>query len=197
MILILMSPRTGSSLVAKMFAIHGCYTGKIRTNKFGYTEYENVDLKNVSKAQWLDYNQNRIKQFGVAMEPSQIHLMRVARAVKEIPECQWMFKTCCEVYKLFLQFNPKIILIRRNEESAVKSMADKHGTDDLEGIRIIHRRRMALMGKIEQEYGAVWVDTDQIIAGDLSMLQKAFDYCGMDLNEELARDATDPSMWKH
>ena len=198
MILILCCPRTGSSLVAKIIALHGVYIGEIVTNKFGYTEYENTAIKVIAKQQWINYNKFRKKEFGVAMEPSVQHLQNVKDVVeKDIPKGEWLFKTMAELYPLFLQFNPKIILVKRNEESSVASIKDKHPKDDKEYIRGIYQNRMKLMKEIEHEHGAVWVDTDKLVQKDFTDIRNAVEYCGLEFNPEITDKAIDLKLWRH
>lgn len=198
MILVLCCPRTGSSLVAKIIAMHGVYTGEIVKNKFGYTEYENTAIKIIAKQQWKNYNKHRQKEFGVAMEPSVQHLQNVKDVVeKDIPKGEWLFKTMAELYPLFLQFNPKIILVKRNEESSVASIKDKHPKDDKEYIRGIYQNRMKLMKEIEHEHGAVWVDTDKLVQKDFTDIQNAVEYCGLEFNPEITDKAIDLKLWRH
>ena len=198
MILILCSPRTGSSIVSRIFHEHGCYIGKM-DNRAEYPAYESKELKEVARKQWLDYNKNREKDWGIPMEPTETHLANVASVMQRYPE-NTCFKTIVEFYKLFLQFEPKIILINRNEDSAVKSMAHKHGKMSkayMNGIREIHRKRMASMEQIEKDYGAKWIDTDKLIEGDYKMIRAAFRYCGMRFNKQIGESVIDPNMWNH
>lgn len=199
MILILCCPRTGSSLVAKIFAMHGVYAGPIVSNKFGYTEYENTDIKQISKSQWLKYNRNRDKVFGAAMIPKKHHLEYVRNGVEPLIQGKgkWMFKTMVELYTLFLQFNPNIILIKRNEESTLDSICEKHPKDDREYIREIYLSRMRLMASIENECGAKWVDTDKLMLGNYDEIKEAVEYCGLEYDASKVREAIDPELWRH
>lgn len=43
----------------------------------------------------------------------------------------------------------------------------------------------------------VWVDTDEIISGDYSSLENAFDYCGIPLNVGIAEEQIDRKLWHH
>lgn len=144
----------------------------------------------MAKAQWLDYNRGRKKKFGVPMEPTKKHLDNVASVVPDNPLC--MFKTAAEMAPLFYQFDPHIVLVRRNENKAVASMAAKQkGAVDEDRIRRIHRRRMALMETLD----GTWVDTDALIAGNFTTIRKAIKACGLEYDESLVRKSIDPEKW--
>ena len=179
--------------------MHGVYTGEIVKNKFGYTEYENTAIKIISKQQWVNYNRYRTKEFGIAMEPSKQHLQNVRNVVeKDIPDGQeWLFKTMAELYPLFLQFNPKIILVKRNEESSVASIKEKHPKDEKEYIRGIYKTRMVLMEYIKKHHGAVWVDTDKLVQKDFTEIRNAVEYCGLEFNPEITDKAINLKLWRH
>ncbi|MGW8181288.1 MAG: hypothetical protein ACWGQW_21365, partial [bacterium] len=126
------------------------------------------------------------------------HLKNVRDVVeKTIPDGEWMFKTMAELYPLFLQFDPKIILVRRNEESAVASISEKHPKDDKEYIRGIYKTRMVLMDHIEKVHGARWVDTDKLMLGNYDEIQEAVEYCGLEYDASKVREAIDPKLWRH
>lgn len=203
LILILCSPRTGSSMVAQVFWRHGCWVdrGSIEhSNAFGYTSYENQHIKEVARRQWMDYHTERRKVFGIAMEPAERHVKALAAAVRsQVKGDPWMYKTAVEMSPLFLQFRPRIVLVRRNEDAAVASMAAKQAErgiePDVADIRAIHRRRMALMARIEREHGAAWVDTDEMIAGDYGAIRSAVNYCGLKYDERLVEQSIDAGKW--
>lgn len=203
LILILCSPRTGSSMVAQVFWRHGCWVDRDSieySNVFGYTSYENRYIKDIARRQWAEYHEGRQKVFGVAMQPAERHIEAVAAAVdSQVKGDPWLFKTSVEMYPLFLQFQPRIVLVRRNEDAAVASMAAKQaerGTvPDRGEIRAIHRRRMDLMARIEREHGAAWVDTDEMIAGDYGAIEAAVNYCGLEYDERLVEQSIDAGKW--
>lgn len=202
--LVLCSPRTGSSLVAQILWRHGCWlpeddTGKV--NQHGYTSYENQAIKEVARRQWFDYHATRTKQFGVMMQPNARHCEAVAAVVRAtVPYGTWLHKTAVEFYPLFIQFDPRIVLIRRNEDTAVESMAAKQRKSvqraDPDEIRAIHRRRMALMAGLEQEHGAVWVDTDALIAGEYDDIRAAVEYCGLVYDQGQVDRSIDRGKWR-
>ena len=197
-ILILCSPRTGSSMVAKIFHNHGVWTGETcKVNRFNYDSYENESLKNCVKSYWHHYSQIHGKHFGTPMEACQEYINGVNKAIaNEKPTNPWLFKMFVEGYKLFLHLKPKFVLIRRDTKQAIQSMKDKNPNNhDL--ISKIHNDRMNSMEYIEKTYGAAWVNTDEIIEGNYSSLNNAFDFCGLEFNSIIADNSIEKQKWHY
>lgn len=190
MILILCHPRTRSSLVAKIFHNHGVWFGDVPTkvNQWGYLHFENDAIKNVCR----EIGRNFYRKGGSIGDPvlvGKLDRQKVANKIEDLsPKDPWGFKVGSEYYHLFEQFNPKIILVKREESGAVDSNAQKSNGTKKEA-REIYRRRMRQMKKIEKETDAHWVDTDDILSGDYTTIESAMDYCGLVYDENLTKRA--------
>ena len=72
LILIICSPHTGSSLVARIFWRHGCWLDNETSSKvsrYGYVTYESQKIKPVVNQQVKRYNKGKTK-YGKLMTPS-------------------------------------------------------------------------------------------------------------------------------
>lgn len=200
MILILCSPRTGSSLVTKIFADHGVWLGNIsnKDNGFGHLTYENVNLnlcvKNIVKSQRVHDEW----EYGTPINANAKSLAAVADIVKSInPREPWAYKVSVELAPLFFQFNPKMIFVERDEEQAAQSMVDKgSGRAKTEALDI-HRKRMALMQAIQSEHGGEWVDTDELIEGNYKTIKKAVEFVGLTFDPIIVDKSVNPEQWRH
>lgn len=185
-------------MVAKIFHEHGLWVGDThKQKKYDYDSYENNILKGAVKREWLKYSEKYGKHFGKAMNPDDSHIQGIHNAVLEAkPQRPWLFKMFTEGYKLFLHLRPKIILIYRDIDEAVKSMESKNRSS-LHNARRIYEQRLDIMKKIEQEHGAVWVNTDELIEGDYKSLENAFKFCGMELNPAIVNRSIDKQKWHY
>ena len=111
------------------------------------------------------------------------------------PREPWAFKCSVDYYELFLQFNPKIILVKRDIDQIIKSTIAKAGGRKKTEATTIVKRRMRLMKDVEREHGAKWIDSDQLIKGDYSTLQEALSYCGIEFNQEATELVINPGLW--
>jgi len=199
-IIVFCQPRTGSSLVSKIFVEHGVYCNHESHMTHGYKTYENQSLKRFVRNLWTDYNDGKEKQWGVAWEPrvSDIKQMSLFLSMNHMEDHEpWIHKTIIEFYQLFVPFEPKLVYVRRNRDSAIKSICEKQGDDDYEGAGRVYDLRMALMDKVQGEYGGVFVDTDKLVAGDMDDIRHAFDYCELELNPQIVEQCIDRKLWRH
>ena len=191
MILILAHPYTGSSLVTKIFHAHGAWIGETDQEKrFNYQNYENFKLREVIK---------KIKGGklpGKILNPESEQLEAIEKAILDIkPQGLLCFKVLVDYYKLFLQFNPKIILVRRNEDQTIKSAIAKNNRTTKEEIEKAYYKRLMTMGFIELNYGGKWVDVDQLIAGNYTLIKEAIEYCGLAFDEQVTESCIDKNKW--
>ena len=198
MILILCQPRTGSSLVTKIFHDHGVWLGDFnqKPNGFGYIHFENEALRNCLKTINREYWQGKEKIFGDPITATKRHRLMVKGMVESInPKEPWAYKVSSDYYKLFLQFEPQIILVKRDEEQAILSACQKGGGRKKTEARKIYQKRMKTMKSVEREYGAKWVDTDELIAGNYMSVKEALEYCDLKYDEQLVDQCIDKKLW--
>ena len=209
LVLILCTPRTGSSIVSQIFWRHGCWVSKQTAkyvNQFGYTTYEDRSIRTVVKRQWTDY----LKKFkhkkvnGAPIVPSKRYLDNIKVIVnRTVPKNVefWMFKTSAQSYPLFIQFDPIFIFVDRDEDQAVQSLYDKSLVREQyrskDEMRKIYRRRMDTMSNIKEEHGGEWVNTDELMSGDYNSIQRAVEYCGLEYDPELVDASLHKKKWHY
>lgn len=198
-IIILACPRSGSSMTAGLFAKHGVWYGTSREadskNPKGY--FENTHLKNLLKNTCgtgllrLSYNIPR-EQAGFK-----------SKVIKLLTDDgyqngKYFFKHSALYWKVWHEFNPRFICVRRNFESTLNSNYDFFNRamshEDLITIIKAHEREMSY---IEKHYGAATIYTDQIIEGEYGSLQNAMAYCGIKMDFKIVDEFVEPKYWKH
>ena len=207
LVLIICSPHTGSSLVAQIFWRHGCWLDNETSSKvsrYGYVTYESQKIKPVVNQQVKRYNKGKTK-YGKLMTPSEKQLEAVTQIVnKVVPDVDyWLHKIARpEQSSFFLQFDPKIILVKRDEDQTVLSKINKRkvssrSTNNEKEIRATYKKQLALMNDIQKEHGGKWVDVDEIVNGEYRSVQHAIEYCGLDFNQSYVSQSLDPEKWHH
>ena len=202
MILIVFTPRTGSSMVTKIFHNHGCILGSqsFNSSSCGYPIYEHDLIKSLTKELWRDHVKGKEFPYGNPIEQKPEYLERTREIVDlYAPELsKWVYKAGAELAPLFLQFKPKIVLIHRDKHQTIQSTLDKAPDDrTYESVAKIHDRRIKYMTTLEKEYDGVWVDSDEIIAGNYDSLKKAIECCGLNYVQSSVDEAIIHDLWKN
>jgi hypothetical protein len=181
-----MTARSGSSLVAKIFAAHGFDTGPEKVFSHGYETFENAEVN-----KWIAENKHRLnKVTGVPC--------RYVPGIEKIVKSNSVVKTEIEHAGLFCKLNPKVIAVKRNVRAISQSMADKRGKPwEAGGCVGGVKARLAGMDKIVAEWGGATVDTDELIAGDFTSIREAFEHHGLEFDESKARACVDPDKWHY
>ena len=184
MILILMTSRSGSSLVAKIFAAHGFKTGSEKIHSCGYETFENARVN-----QWIRNKKPLLN----------LQAGKFCNFVPGIESCipdNAVVKIGIEYLPLFEHLNPKVITVKRAVSSVTKSLATKHGQLDQadECVPVVLARFQALDRALEKWNGAE-IDTDHIMAGDFSGVRAAFEHHGLEFDEAKARACVDVTKW--
>jgi hypothetical protein len=179
-----MTARSGSSLVAKIFAAHGFDTGPEKVFSHGYETFENAAVN-----KWITKNKHKLnKSTGVPC--------KYKPGIEEFVNQNSVVKTEIEHAGLFDKLEPKIILVRRKAECIAASVANKRGrSGDARGHIGAVQVRMAGMERLRKKAGGAWVDTDQLLAGDFSSIREAFEHHGLEFNESKARACVDHDKW--
>lgn len=190
-IVILAFPRTGSSMIAGIFKAHGVFTGKCLgiTPKIPTGAVENIGMKDILKA---DYPSgiHTVKDFKPGFRGKIESLMK-----KEGYESgQWMAKHAAVYWKVWQEFSPKYICVKRDFDSVITSntmsgMAGMYG-DELEEVYNLNMKQMDLSG------GPV-VYSDEVVKGDFSSLENAFEYCGIAFDKDKAKSVIKPEHWHY
>jgi len=185
MILILMTSRSGSSLVAKIFAAHGFDAGEEKVFSCGYETFENAAVN-----RWIDKTKPKMrKSTGVPCQ--------YIPGVEELVTENSLVKTAMEYAGVFENLQPKIVLVKRNVESIIASVTAKRGEGKKRISASSIQMRMLGMERMRQEKGGAWVDTDALVAGDMSSIRAAFEYHGIAFDEDKARACVERDKWSH
>jgi hypothetical protein len=183
-ILILMTSRSGSSLVAKIFAAHGFNTGGERVFSCGYETFENAAVN-----RWIKRHKSQLPlQTG---EPCAY----VPGIESCIPE-NAVVKIALEYSGLFEKLNPKVITVKRDVTQIARSVADKRGDpSQADGIVPAMQVRMAGLDSAREKWNGAEINTDEIIAGDFSKVEAAFKHHGLHYDEVKAWACVDRDKW--
>jgi len=195
-LVILMTSRSGSSMVSGIFAAHGLWYSEPSPDDYSvfgnYKLYENQKMK-----RWLKRYFNIAGTRFVSEEWNDQFMVQVNRIY---PEGQrWFWKGGVMFWPLWRQLDPYVVFIRRPLEQAVSSAFEKqgHNTVSREACREMISARYRLMNQVRYETGGIDIRTDQVAEGNYETLQQAFAYCNLDFQPGLADDIVEPARWRH
>jgi hypothetical protein len=179
-IMLWMTSRSRSSMVAAIFAAHGVHWGEVQQQSAGYDTFENQKVKGILK-----------KHFGLPFctfpESKQDALTEIFGVVPH--DRVWMMKTGVEYFKVFQPLTPFNVFIVRDPKAVAKSLCDKNPGARREVALEAAEWRFQQMRILHQQNGGVWVDTDRVIAGDLTQIREALEYCGILYDEAKTKRA--------
>lgn len=176
-IVLWMTSRSRSSLVSRIFAEHGIWWGDTFVKTKGdYITYENSDIKRIQKNLKID-NSKKLP-FCKEIHPDQETRDRFKRELTRVvhPSKRWSMKTGVEYFNLWSDLKPYNIFIYRNPEDVAKSVFEKGG-ESVEGAYNAAIWRYDYMKQCRDKYGGEWIDTDDIVRGDYTKVEKALAYC--------------------
>lgn len=182
------NPRSGTSLVAKIFRAHGVWTG-LSKNIRGYRTYEwdSVKFTIRGNCNWSDRC--------VFTNIRSAVLQRVDELITERKERHILFKSPPDYHQVMERYNPIIVTVRRHIDSVLASQINgsvwpRHKVERWKKVIL---RRIALM----DEMNAPVVDTDEILNGDFSSIKKAIEHCGLPFDFETTERQIDRKIWHH
>lgn len=190
-IVILTTGRAGSSMVAGIFAKHGLWCGEQRKEPVQFNAkgfFENEELHKLMK-----------KLHGREIEApilSEIHPDWLKRAEKimisQSVTDPWFFKTGAWYHKCWEPFTDRIVKIHRPFEKVMESYRKcgflPFGRYDVEHI-------LAQQIDYMESLPGVYVNTEELVQGDISSLEDAFDYCGLNFDRKIAEAFIDPNLY--
>jgi len=187
-ILILMTARSGSSLVARIFAEHGFDPGPEPVFSCGYQTYENAAVW-----RFIEKYKRRMPLPGTG-RPCEF-MPGIEAAIPE-PASNALVKVAMEYVTLFKHLEPRVITVKRDAEAIAASMCAKRTPPEPPDrcIGAVHSRLRGLDAMRERWDGAE-VNTDEIMAGDFSSVEAAFDHHGIPYDEDVARACVEPDKW--
>ncbi len=184
MILILMTARSGSSLVASIFAAHGFDTGDTSVWSCGYETFENECVN-----QWIRDHKPELP----------LITGQSCQYIPGIEECippNGCVKIAVEYLGLFEKLDLKLITVKRDVNSIARSVADKRGEPGTaDSIVPGMCTRMAGLDRACKKWNGAEINTDQIMAGDFSGVRAAFEHHGLVFDEDKARACVDGAKW--
>ncbi len=181
-VVILVTSRSGSSIVAQVFNRHGFDVGDYENTRFGYGNYENKRIKN-----WLKQHKPEMNfRLGALCD-------FVPGVVVPKNAC---IKVAVEYWPIFKPLDPVVVTVSRKPENILASLMDKNPSDDSISRSII-KKRFVLMDKIRKQHGGVDVNTDDMMGGDYNAIRRAVEATGVKFNPEAVSASIDPSKWHY
>ena len=184
----MMTARSGSSLVAKIFHAHGFDYGPEPVFSCGYKTYENAAVW-----RWIDKNKGRLQPIptgrGCKYAPG-------IEACIPRPTSNAMVKVAMEYVTLFKKLSPRVITVRRDPEAIAASTCAKRSPPEPPSRCIGPvMKRLNGLERMRQQYNGAEVNTDELMAGDFSSIEAAFQHHGFNYDDDLARSCVDPDKW--
>ncbi len=177
-IIILGTPRSGTSLVAGLFHIHGVFVGKCReadaNNPKGY--FENTELA--------------VLRYVDLLQPPAVNKLLRRQGYAGGP---WLVKHTPRYHRHWRDFSPKFVKVRRDIEQTLRSRIDSGHFQEtaLQAkktiLRDIHTMERHTKGP------TVW--SDQVVKGDYASLEAAMSDCGITMDKGLVDAFVDRSLW--
>lgn len=184
-IMLWMTSRSRSSLVSKIFAEHGVWWGDTQvTDPAGYDWYENQTIKALQKRV---FGGLRTKNPVVpSIDPINTFIENLQPL---IPNKRWSVKTGVEFFHAFQPLNPYNVFILRDPKDVADSICRKRpGTDWNEAFQTA-LWRFQLMNQYSEKHGGVFINTDNIVAGNTSDIKMAVEYCDIEYDPNAVKRA--------
>jgi hypothetical protein len=145
----------------------------------GYIGYENQIIKG-----WLRKEYGRLPDCLFEPHKAQVDQSFVSAMVP--PDDPWFFKCAVHYYDVFKHLNPFTIFVERSIDGCTESYVSKaHPNDPMSNwveARATIKSRFEMMKVLQEQYGGVTVNTDQVIAGNFNTLEDAFELCRLELD---------------
>lgn len=178
-------------MIAGIFHNHGCWAGNCipadHRNKKGY--FENKDVKD-----WLIRNHGRLAQTTHMAYPGEGFKGYMQTLLGNWKD-PWMVKHSAMYFRVWHEFRPKFICIRRSTKGIISSnmecgfMGTKN-RDEMLQIIDAHHAAMDLSGGVN-------VYTDAVVAGDYESLVMALEFAGLEADEQTIMGFIEPGYWRH
>ena len=192
-------PRSGTSMIAGVFAAHEVWTGTCRdpdeNNPRGY--YENVHVKNDIK---------RLFRLAVkaGMMPDGVDgwmtLVKQALQRDRYPGGPWLMKHGVLYWPIWHEFKPMWVTVRRPPHDCLGSCISSgillpKNSEDCRRQNILMQN--AQLDCLEKHFGAIRIDADRVIDCDYEQIKEAFEVCGLHFGSRLTETCIDPTLWTH
>jgi hypothetical protein len=105
----------------------------------------------------------------------------------------WLFKHGATFHKVWNEFSPKWIKVKRDPEAIYKSYRHSgmlRRADDAQLKEIISYHH-----KILDDLPGITINSDSVVGGNYSDLEEAFDYCGLGFDSKIADKFINKEYW--
>jgi len=191
-IIIISLPRSGSSMTAGIFAQHGVWVGPSKDaddhNAKGY--FESLPFK-----QAIIDAVGRIVHRGV-LAPQVPGWKSQALGLIErhgYTGGPWLVKHSAMYYPIWHEFDARYICVRRDLKAIERSGRQSGYLRNAAAIP----PHVEAMDHVRDHLGGVDVFTDEVVRGNYDSLERAFDYCGLELDPSIVNDFVDPTLWHY
>jgi len=182
-------------MTAGLFHLHGVWVGRCREpdnyNEKGF--FENLDFKKA-----LIERHGRMAQ---SLEPDKEAPEDWDKVVKKFgpDDGPWLVKHSSRYWKVWDYHAPKIICVRRCTRSTIASgIATKmYGSTDRKTVNKLVELHHESMDKAIRKHGGVNVMVDRLIKGDLRSIQRALNYCKLEMDEKAVKKFISPGLFHY
>lgn len=197
-ILIMATPRSGSSMTAGIFAEHGVWTGDCPArhqprNPRG--TFENIAIRDIIR----EHNGKLVKSGEVSDRipgfREKVEKAMLAQGYKGGP---WLWKGSCIYWPAWYEWDAcKFVVVRRDIEATIRSInrppyaLPTHDQAKLRKIIELHHQQLDVL----LEMGAFEVDTNAVTQGDFSSIKAAIEGCGLTFNQEITNEFVIPGQF--
>ena len=182
-------------MVAGVFRNHGVFAGKCLgvTPKIPTGAVENIGLKAILKNDY-PLGLDTIKLFREGFR-AKIEAILEDEGYVDGP---WMAKHAAVYWKVWDEFNPKFVCIKRDYHSVIRSNTES-GMAGIKGQALVDAYNLNIeqMEEVRRLYDAVTVDANEVVMGDYSSLENAFEFCGLEFDEGKANEIVNPKHWHY
>ena len=192
-IVVLAFPRTGSSMISQIIEKHGIFLGKGGDpNQFCPTgNSQNLNLEHIL-----------IDMFGMGIhlikEPQKGFRKRMLDAIyaEGYDGGDWMAKHAAVYWKVWEEFEPRYINVRRSLSSifmsnTVSNMAGRQGKDLMDALDV----NIEQMRIVNKKYDAPYIESDEVVAGNYESLENALNHYGIEFDPTIPEQVIDRSHW--
>lgn len=186
-IIILGSPRSGTSLTAQIFEAHGVWVGTSKDrdqwNPHGYCENNMLHVPRL------------IAGHGDGLDRELVHELIITDGYTGGP---WLVKHSPLTWRAWRQFNPHWVFVWRDMEQIIQSRL-RCGLWNMSEAehRVSVETDHALMRAMHQHIGGKLIWPQHIIDHYFDGLRRAFEYCEIELNITTVNACLDPSIWNN
>lgn len=191
-VVILTTPRSGSSLLTKIIAAHGLWVGAHKTdNGHGYCDYENIELQRFVKTHWP-----RNSQGGVYPSPH----IKFRQFVEALPPKgrRAVFKGFIPIWRVWITefWDADFVFCTRDRDEIIDSAYQKAiAPKTREDVGEFLGRWIDRVHEVAWLLGRPVVNMSEVVAGDYRVLRDALALCSIDLNEKTVESCIDAKLW--